>query len=152
MNKDQLQQELKEKIKEGIKPSDLKKKKTGENIGSIPTPPPPPPIIDKEEKPNQNPVNSDDLPSPIAYKIKKLEEEVKFWSDKSANYLKNLQELTAENDNLKEQKKEPINKELEQALKEANEKIRELQAEIQAQNKTIKHLQELVKSLQNNEE
>ncbi|CAG8700830.1 5024_t:CDS:2, partial [Ambispora leptoticha] len=36
-----------------------------------------------------------------------------------------LQKLTAENDNLKEQKKEPINKELEQALQEANRKIRE---------------------------
>ena len=33
MTKDQLQQELKEKIKEGIKPSDLKKKKLEEDEG-----------------------------------------------------------------------------------------------------------------------
>src|SRR5437773_414257 len=38
-NKEQLQQELKAKIKPGIKPSDLKKKR-GEISGSIPTPPP----------------------------------------------------------------------------------------------------------------
>jgi len=126
MNKDQLQQELKEKIKEGIKPSDLKKK-TGENIGSIPTPPPPPPIIDKEGESNQNPANSDVLPSPISIKIKKLEAEVKYWSKLSANYLERMGQLEAELDNLKEQKKEPINKELEKALIEANEKIRNFQ-------------------------
>ena len=34
MNKDQLQKELQEKVKPGIKPSDLKKK-----TNSIPTPP-----------------------------------------------------------------------------------------------------------------
>src|SRR5439155_687856 len=88
-----------EKIKEGIKPSDLKKKKSGENIGSIPTPPPPPPITNEEEQPNQNPSNSNDLPSPISIKIKKLEAEVKYWSKLSANYLERLGQLEAELDN-----------------------------------------------------
>ena len=38
MNKTKLQQELKEKIKEGVKPSDLKKKQENINL-QIPTPP-----------------------------------------------------------------------------------------------------------------
>ena len=43
MTKDQLQQELKEKVKLGIKPSDLKKlkrSKSADDISTIPTPPP----------------------------------------------------------------------------------------------------------------
>ena len=38
MNRTDLDKEIKEKVKEGVKPSDLKKKNGGEN--SIPTPPP----------------------------------------------------------------------------------------------------------------
>jgi len=149
MNKDQLQQELKEKIKEGIKPSDLKKKKTGENIGSTPTPPPPPPITNQEEKPSKNPSNSSVLPSPISIKIKKLEAEVKYWSKLADNYLKRMGQLEAELDNKDEgyesEDEEPNKvKELEKSLQEANQKIRD-------QEKTISDLDFLLKSGKNSE-
>jgi len=41
-NKDDLQQELKEKVKAGVKPSDIKKLKRSKSTGDIPNPPPPP--------------------------------------------------------------------------------------------------------------
>jgi len=53
MTKDQLQAELKEKVKLGIKPSDLKKLKRSKSLGDMPSPldkgsgtsfPPPPPL------------------------------------------------------------------------------------------------------------
>ena len=56
MNKDQLQKEILEKVKEGVKPSDIKKMKGTENPQSsttIPTPPPAPPLPKQTPKPNQ---------------------------------------------------------------------------------------------------
>src|SRR4051812_31438179 len=41
-NKDNLQQELKEKVKEGVKPSDLKKLKRSKSESDLAVPPPPP--------------------------------------------------------------------------------------------------------------
>jgi len=40
MTKSELQKELKEKVKAGVKPSDLKKLKRSKSLGDIPTPPP----------------------------------------------------------------------------------------------------------------
>ncbi|CAG8655706.1 8189_t:CDS:2 [Ambispora gerdemannii] len=45
MTKQELQKELKEKIKEGVKPSHLKRSKS---LGDIPTPPPAPPLNNSE--------------------------------------------------------------------------------------------------------
>jgi len=146
MNKTKLQQELKEKIKEGIKPSDLKKK--GKNISQIPTPPASPVIVPVDKKPSKKPGKSNDLPPPIVQgeskKIKELEKDLNFWKTTASNHLSSLQKLTAENDSLqleiKELKKKPIqlNQAQEEALKEANQKIRE-------QEKENKQWQEVVK-------
>ncbi|CAG8594915.1 10411_t:CDS:2 [Ambispora gerdemannii] len=120
MTKQDLQKELLEKVKEGIKPSDLKRQKNNQDEGydsdnnnSIPTPPPPPPITGQEKETSKNPSNSSDLPSPISIKEKDKE-------------IKKLQEEIEE---LKKLKSGAINKELEQALIEANQKIRELETE-----------------------
>jgi hypothetical protein len=65
VNKNLLQEELKEHIKEGIKPSDLKKLRKNNPPtapANIPTPPPPPNLVNSES-------NQQDLLA----KIKKLE-------------------------------------------------------------------------------
>ncbi|CAG8778267.1 2836_t:CDS:1, partial [Racocetra persica] len=177
-NKQEFQQELKEKIKEGVKLSDLKKKKLEGNstqfIHGIPTPPPTPPL---------KPTQEDNLPPPIRIsenkQIKELQGQVKYWSNTAANYLKSLQKLTAENDNLKEEIKKikptKTQTELEKALQEANQKIREkslnnkkseeqqknnllqenikkLQTKINEQEKTIESLQNQAKNKDNNQE
>jgi uncharacterized protein (DUF342 family) len=52
-NKDNLQQELKERVKEGIKPSDLKKlkrSKSADDIRDIPVAPPLPTQDDKDKR------------------------------------------------------------------------------------------------------
>ena len=38
MTKSELQQELKEKVKEGVKPSDIKRLKRSKSLGDIPSP------------------------------------------------------------------------------------------------------------------
>jgi len=95
MNKDQLAQELREKLKEGIKPSDLKKprEKNSQTISTLgiltplSTPPlkptkegnSPSPIVQLEREPNQathrdeSPVKNQDQTL-----IKQLQEQVQF--------------------------------------------------------------------------
>ena len=120
MNKDQLQRELKEKVKPGIKPSDLKKAReknsqTNFNHGIL-TPPPTPPLKSSQEG---------ILPSPISIKpeqathrdespvknqdqtlIKQLQEAVNYWSQTAQIHLTNLQRTTAELDNAEVEIKE----------------------------------------------
>jgi hypothetical protein len=76
MTKEQLAKELKEKIKEGIKPSDLKKKRTI----SIPTPPASPVIVPVDKKPSKKPGKEGNSPSPIvaSKKIQELEKDLNF--------------------------------------------------------------------------
>jgi hypothetical protein len=68
MTKQDLQKELKEKVKPGVKPSDLKKLKRSKSADDIPKTPP---IPNKE--------------------ITQLQEQVKFHSQTTANYLQSLQ-------------------------------------------------------------
>jgi uncharacterized phage infection (PIP) family protein YhgE len=53
MTKEQLQQELQEKVKEGIKPSDIKKLKRSKSANDIPTAPPLPLINDQLKEKQQ---------------------------------------------------------------------------------------------------
>ena len=77
VNKD-FQQELKEKIKEGVKPSQIKRQNKNNysnysNQQQLPTPPPTPPL---------KPVKTDILPSPISIsenkQIKELQTQAKY--------------------------------------------------------------------------
>ena len=91
-NKDQLQKELKEKVKLGIKPSDLKKKPTNvkpnEDEG----------YLSEEEEKNVKTVKTK--------QIKELEQKVQYWSNIAQTHLKNLQKAMAQITNLEEQVKE----------------------------------------------
>jgi len=44
MTKQDLQKELQEKVKEGVKPSDIKRLKRSKSADDIPNPPPNPPL------------------------------------------------------------------------------------------------------------
>ena len=96
MTKLALQQELKEKVKLGVKPSDLKKRTI-----TIPTPPDSP-IIEpiKKTKPKPKPE------SPLVQaskQIKQLAKDVDYWTATANNYLTNLQRTTAELDQAQEE-------------------------------------------------
>jgi hypothetical protein len=89
MTKDKLQAELLEKIKGGIKPSDLKKSNN--------------PSIKPVKKPLPDPYNEPDdgyesdssipkaPPLPETKQIKQLKKDVKYWSQTANTHLKNLQ-------------------------------------------------------------
>src|SRR5437016_12380819 len=132
--KDKLQQELLEKVKLGIKPSDLKKKTKNLDEGYE---------SDNETIRPKSPVKS-----PAKSKVKQLQAQVKFEANKAQNYLTELQSTLAELDQkdleireIKEKLKnkpiilldeferensETVSEVAEQALIEANQKIREL--------------------------
>src|SRR3954452_10878042 len=97
MTKDQLQKELKDKVKPGVKPSDLKKLKRSKSADDIPKTSP--------------------LPSPNK-QITQLQEQVKFHTGVAANYLKSLQTSQAKVSELEEKlKNNPSNQtELDQSL------------------------------------
>ena len=77
--KSKLQQELKEKIREGIKPSDLKKLKEKNNssnyssLGGIPTPPPTPPFKPQKEDHTPPPISIDPVPE-LKNQLEQLEQ------------------------------------------------------------------------------
>src|SRR3954467_3093044 len=95
MTKQQLQQELKEKVKEGVKPSHLKKLKRSKSADDIPASP------SNQEK-----------------QITNLQKQVKLHSQTAANYLKSLQTSQAKVSELEEKLKNnpPANTELDQSL------------------------------------
>lgn len=148
MNKDRLAQELKEKIKEGIKPSDLKKK--GNINPQIPTPPSSPTITPIDKKVGIGWNNKKELEQLEQKKIRELEQSVKFWSTTADNYLKSLQKLTAELDQ-KEQKIKDQNKtisDLDYLLKTGknSEIVKKLESKIKEQEKTVEELKKQVKN------
>ncbi|CAG8476397.1 10313_t:CDS:2, partial [Racocetra fulgida] len=132
-----------------LKPSDLKKQRAKNrtvknNIPTysdqgIPTPPPTPPL--KPVKDNISLTDPENIRNPNFNphigKVKELQQQVKFHANQAQTYLINLQKLTAENDLLEEKVKKGVNYQLAQALKEANEKIRELEAGINKSNTLI---------------
>src|SRR6185312_10607169 len=118
MTKEQLQKESKQKLKLGIKPSDLKKPRvknsfdegyeSDSNVKTTPT---------------KTPLKKD--------QIKQLQSQVKFEANKAQSYLTELQSTLAELDQaqeeikeLKKRKPETVSQAAEQALMEANQKIR----------------------------
>ena len=126
-NKDNLHKELKEKIKQGIKPSDLKKKKvkpeskedegyeSEEESIIVPTVPTPPPLPNQEIKNLQT-------------KITALERQLQTYKDFKEADLK-----------IKEKYKEEI-KEKDQIITKHEQSINNLQTKIQEQYKTISEL------------
>src|SRR6185369_8767702 len=91
MTKTKLQSELKEKVKPGIKPSQLKRSKSAESIPLPPTPP-----LTKSKSAEHIPLQ----PS-LSEQIKQLKQDLVFSQNTAQNYLQRLQKLEPELDNLK---------------------------------------------------
>src|SRR5207253_7725527 len=123
MTKDQLSQELKQKLKLGIKPSDLKKQRQN-NLDEG---------YESEKEATIRPKSL--LKNQDKTLIKQLQTQVKFEANKAQNYLTELQSTLAELDQAQQAitqlqsqlktKPETISQAAEQAITEANQKIRE---------------------------
>jgi len=102
MTKDQLQKELKEKVKAGVKPSDLKKLKKSKSLDDLPSPPPNPPLKKSHsqlEIPLPTQASKDQI-------IKQLKQDLLFTQNTAANYLTSLSAAQAQLTQLQEQIKE----------------------------------------------
>src|SRR5437660_12496817 len=90
MTKEQLQKELKEKIRPGVKASDLKKLKRSKSADDIPKVPASVPL-----KKSQSHLEIPLRPSSKEQVIQ-LQDQVKFHAETAANYLKSLQTSQAQ--------------------------------------------------------
>jgi len=107
MTKDQLQKELKDKVKPGIKPSHLKKLKRSKSADDIPPAPP--------------------LPN-----LKELQDQVQFHSQTAQNYLKSLQTSQAKVSELEEKlKNNPPTQLLQEQLNEKQQQIETLKKQLE---------------------
>jgi predicted O-linked N-acetylglucosamine transferase (SPINDLY family) len=131
MTKDQLQQELLKKLKLGIKPSDLKKPRVKNSFDEG---------YESETDSHKSLVKNTE-----ESKIKQLQSQVKFEANKAQAYLTELQSQPIQ-----------LSKETEQAIVEANQKIRELiktNEDLQSKNNTLsKTITELKKPVKTSEE
>jgi len=133
MTKEQLQKESKEKLKLGIKPSDLKKPRVKNSFD--------------EGYESDSSVKTTQTKTPLKKdQISQLQSQVKFEANKAQNYLTELQSTLAELDQAQEEiaqlQSQPsqLSKETEQAITEANQKIRQQEQtikELQAKNKEL---------------
>lgn len=106
-NKTELQKELKEKIKAGIKPSDLKRSNnpTGKPVKKpLPSPYKTEPELEKDlgyESDSSD--KSIPIPPPLPNKqIKQLQQDLKYWTNTAQTHLSNLQQAQAKVSNLEE--------------------------------------------------
>jgi len=118
--KEDFQKELKEKVKPGIKPSQLKRSKSSENITTLKPDTPP---LTKSHSAQE--INLPLKPS-LAEQVKQLKQELVFRQNTAQNYLERLQSLEAENDKLKETANTKIEKANER-VKKYSEKVSELE-------------------------
>src|SRR5437870_1094678 len=122
-----LQQELLKKLKPGIKPSGLKKNMEGV-LHDFNLPP------SDEGYESEKSVKTIQTKTPLKKdQISQLQAQVKFEANKAQSYLTELQSTLAELDQaqeeikeLKKRKPETVSQVAEQALMEANQKIRQL--------------------------
>ena len=131
MTKTKLQSELKEKVKPGIKPSQLKRSKSSEEI---PHPHLAVPPLQKSKS------AQDILQQPsLSEQVKSLKQELSFSQTTAQNYLERLQSLEAEHSNLENEVKEKANAKIEAAnerarkLKESNNSLIDKNNELRLQ-------------------
>jgi hypothetical protein len=102
MTKQDLQKELKEKVREGVKPSDIRKLKKSKSESDIPKAPLPNSVsIKKSQSQLEIPLTQ---PNPEE-QITQLQEQVKFHAETASNYLKSLQSSQAKINELEEKLK-----------------------------------------------
>jgi len=143
-NKDKLQAELLEKVREGIKPSDLKKKPLKPSKKSVS----PPPIVQSDEGYSSD--HSDlgiptvpPLPNQqknLQEKIKALQRQLQVYQDFKEADLRIKEKLKAEN------------QQLAQELVDTQKRLRESFEERSLMNKTIQELKNTVKTTAENKE
>jgi uncharacterized protein (DUF342 family) len=104
MTKENLQKEVKEKIKPGTKPSDIRKLKRSKSADDIPKAPLPPNSVPLKKSQSQLEVPVAQKPN-SAQQITQLQEQVKFHAETAANYLKSLQVSQAKISELEEKLK-----------------------------------------------
>ena len=125
MTNDKLQQELKEKVKAGVKPSDLKKLKRSKSADDIPAAPPLPKAVPLSKSQSNPPFNDPKYPYTTlitqAEKITELEKETKAKSDTISLLRKKIESL----------EKDPPNSLLQDQLKEKQKQIEELREELE---------------------
>src|SRR5207248_3249219 len=121
MTKDQLQAELKAKVKEGIKPSDLKKLKRSKSLDDLPSTPPNPPLK-KSHSQLELPLPTQPSKDQI---IKQLKQDLLFTQNTANNYLQSLATAQSQITQLQEQIKENPT-ELKTKIKELEDKILQL--------------------------
>ena len=124
MTKDQLQAELKAKVKEGIKPSDLKKLKRSKSLDDLPSTPPNPPLK-KSHSQLEIPISNQPSKDQI---IKQLKQDLLFTQNTANNYLTSLSAAQAQITQLQEQIKENPT-ELKIKITQLEDKILELRVE-----------------------
>jgi len=115
MTKTKLQSELKEKVKPGIKPSQLKRSKSSEEI----------PHPNLTVPPLQKSKSAQDIlqqPS-LSEQVKSLKQELAFSQTTAQNYLERLQSLEAEHSNLESEVK-AIKEKANAKIEAANERAR----------------------------
>src|SRR6185295_11200040 len=143
MTKENLQKELKEKVKEGIKPSDLKKLKRSKSADDIPSPSAPIPL-----KKSQSQIEIPLRPS-SKEQITQLQGKVQFHAETAANYLKSLQTSQAKVSELErklrtkvlsEAKANPPSALLSEQLKEKQKEVEQLRKELEIKNEELKKL------------
>jgi chromosome segregation ATPase len=143
MTKEQLQKELKEKVKPGVKPSQLKRSKSADDIPSSPPNTP----LKKSQSQLEIPVTQQ---SSSKDQITQLQEQVKFHAETAQNYLQSLQTSQAKVNELEEKlKKFPPNLLLAEQLKEKQKEVESLRSKLENTNtKLTERTEELDNSLQ----
>jgi chromosome segregation ATPase len=134
MTKEQLQKELQEKVKAGVKPSDLKKLKRSKSADDIPSPTPNIPL---KKSHSHLEIPLPQQPS-LSQQVKQLKQNLLFTQNTADNYLQSLQLAQAQIIQLQEQLKvkptknqssqtEPENsQELKQKINQLEEQILQL--------------------------
>ncbi|RHZ35556.1 hypothetical protein [endosymbiont GvMRE of Glomus versiforme] len=119
MTKEQLKQELKDKVKEGVKPSDIRKLKRSKSLGDIPKAPPLPtqPDVQQLEQENQQ----------LKAQLAKVNAD---WTNLAQKRVENLKE--SPNPRIKELETKLLEsqQELNQTVKDATEEINRQENEI----------------------
>jgi len=135
MTKQALQQELKEKVKAGVKPSDLKKLKRSKSADDIPQTPASVPL-----KKSQSQLEIPLQPS-LKEQITQLQEQVHFHAETAANYLKSLQASQARVSELEEElKNNPPNQLLQDQLQTKQQEIEKLREKLEVKNEELNSL------------
>lgn len=132
MTKQQLQKELKEKVKEGVKPSDLKKLKRSKSADDIPSSPAQSVPLKKSQSQLEIPLQ----PS-LKEQVIQLQDQVKFHSETAANYLTSLQTSQAR---VSELEKNPPSQLLQDQLKEKQKEVENLRKKLEDKNEELKTL------------